>query len=384
MPRSKKNNAARKAKAAKMKALSDSINRKMDVLERKSSSESESKSEYSKVVQAAPAAFSKTMSFGRNGSNNMRSVKKRELIASIHGSNDFSQTTYSINPGLPSSFPWLHRIAADWQQYRFKSFKAVFVSFVGAGTNGSLILSPEYNISEGAPANEQEALNTQDSIQSNVWHEVICKLDVSAMFALGNRKQVRRNIISADLATYDAALLSVCTVGMSNENRVGSLYFEYEVEFFVPQSSITALQPLEKISVLYPTNQGVTHNSGTTSIYPFALPLSGNPLGVEIDNNGNLILPVGNFRLDWFPLMSTNPGEDYEFVNYISVNNTAYADWTVTGRTDTYGIHVMAPYTVIVGSNGSTVVSFSAKVTDSGGTTYTLSGNGCKVIVTLL
>ena len=74
MPRNKKNNAARKAKAAKMQALSNSINRKMDKLEQKVAlSELENKSEYSDVVQSAPTAYSKTMSFGKKESNTILS-----------------------------------------------------------------------------------------------------------------------------------------------------------------------------------------------------------------------------------------------------------------------------------------------------------------------
>jgi len=382
MPRNKNNNAARKAKAAKMQKLSSSINRKMDSIERKIASvEQESKSEYNDAVQVAPTAYSKSMTFGKNGSNAMRSVKQRELIASVYGSTDFKESSFSINPGLPESFPWLHRAAADWQQYRFRSFKAIFISFVGAGTSGSVILSPEYNVNEGAPENEQEALNTQNSVQSNVWREIVCKLDVSAMFGIGPRKQIRRGIISSDLATYDAALLSVCTLGMSSEARVGSLYFEYEVDLLVPQSTQIGL-PVYNLAAKF-LQATLSLPSGTASGMPYLV--VNNPLGVVYDSVANeFTLPVGNYRVDLMATCDNPGGTDIEFAVTIYINGTVVQNFINTGSTDTYGFRMMAPFSFITASNGTTKVHFVSKVTSANASVCGIGSNSGYVLFTLL
>ena len=308
------------------------------------------------------------------------SIKQRELIASINGSVDFKETSFRINPGLAESFPWLHKIAADWQQYRFKSFKAIFITFVGAGTNGSVIISPEYNVNEGSPANEMEALNTQNSIQSCVWREIVCKLDINAMFGIGPRKQIRRGLVANDLATYDSAIVSVCTLGMANTSRVGSLYFEYEVDLIVPQSTVSA--PVANTVSTF-TIPAQTLNSGDTSGLSYVA--VANNLGIEIVNSGyGLKFPSGNFRLDVFPFVHNAGNTDVQAKFEMYIDNTLATPYQVTARTEDYGLDIFAPMAYVISSSGSLLVNINVTVTSHNGSQSTFGSGGSRLIVTLL
>lgn len=381
-----KNNAARKAKRAKMSLLKAAVNRKSVSQGSSSSSmtqEAKAPTMMSNAIQMAPTSFSKRMAFSSSKSNSMRSVYKREFICSINGTANFAVISRFINPGLKESFPWLHKIAADWQQYRFKSFRAIYITRSGAQTSGSLILSPEYNVNEGAPENEQEAVDTQDAVEDVCWKEVCSELDTSAMFGIGPRKQVRRGPISADLSTYDAALLSVCTVGMATDNvQVGKLYFEYEVEFYVPQSTQSALPQQNRVTQMNIVPQSLSSGQTETFNVDFIV----NPLGLtQIGNKGPILFPSGNYRVDYFPTVTVPGGEDYAVSTRLALDNTVTAYVTSTGRTDTYGIDVVQYYTYLVGSDGTRQVAFQIKCTDTAGQIFNLSNVAPgKIIVTSL
>lgn len=169
-----------------------------------------------------------------------RRIQNSELIASVSNTNSFTATKYTINPGLSGTFPWLSIQAAQWQQYRFHKLCFRYVTRAPTSESGSLILSPEYNVSDTSPSTEQAASNTMDAVEDAVWKSITCTLDVRAMFPLGPRKQIRSGTIAGDYTTYDAGKLFVCTVG-SSTNSIGKLWVDYDVELFVPQtSSVTA------------------------------------------------------------------------------------------------------------------------------------------------
>lgn len=48
-------------------------------------------------------------------------VRHKEFVTQVYSSQDFEvQRTFVLNPGLQSTFPWLHAIAANYQQYSIK------------------------------------------------------------------------------------------------------------------------------------------------------------------------------------------------------------------------------------------------------------------------
>lgn len=346
-------------------------NRKFELVEYKTPSVSKSMSNLRDAVQMAPTSFSKRMEFTRsNDSNAMRSIKKREFVSSIIGTSSFASVSWNINPGLETAFPWLHRIAADWQQYRFKSFRAIYITRSGSSNSGSVILSPEYNVAEGAPANEQEAVDTQDAVEDVIWKEVVCDLDVKAMFGIGPRKQVRRGPVVSDLATYDAAFFSVCTIGCNPGVQIGKLYFEYEIDFFVPQSSQSGV-PLNTKVAHYQFNTLIVSNGVEVPLQPMIV---SNPLGITAGTATNsLRLPIGNYRIDYCVTGNTAGSEDYSMSTRI-LDGNAYSPLMVqSGRTDAYGVDTIINNTVIVGSDGTTDIQFLYKMSEASAANSTAS-----------
>ena len=182
-------------------------------------------------------AYSSIQRFPRKSKQTER-FTSRDLVATISGSTAFSTTKFVVNPGLSSTFSWLAPNAVKWQQYRFSRLAFIYVTRSATTAKGSVILTPDYNPTDLPPADESHAFNNQNAVEDVPWkQEIICRLDVNAMFFSGPRKQIRSANISGDLNIYDAARLYVSTTGQADNSVIGNLYVDYDVELYVPQSS---------------------------------------------------------------------------------------------------------------------------------------------------
>jgi len=341
-------------------------------------------------ITTAPVSFSKRMGFGGSeGKSNSFRVQKREYITTLHGSTSFNvSASYHINPGLDTTFPWLWETAVKWQQYKFHRFRAFYISRASTSTPGSVIISPEYNISDGIPTDKREALDTQDAVVDNTWKELQCDMDIKAMFGIGPRKQVRRGPISSDLATYDSAIVSFCTDGQSNTNAIGEIWFEYDVEFFVPQSTQIGSLLSQRCNVYLLTNDvSVTHSSNVL-LDQWTLQGSHNPLNV-VNFGGLFTLQDGTYRIDYL----SSVGWAGTSVSGSNVQALIYQSGTVlktqaensTAGTGGYGGQSSIVNTIIyTASGGSGALSFNVAFNNTVGYAATVANSKTMVIITIM
>jgi len=169
-------------------------------------------------------------------------VSQRELIVgSVAGSTDFAlQVDLSINPGLATSFPWLAPIASQWQQYRIKKLVFEWIPIAATNTAGDYLMAFEYNASEPVPSTEQELSAYEGAIMSSTWCASKLVLDLGASNSI-LRKTVRQVATAGDIKTFDIGRLIVATNNCPNTNNVGKLYADYDIEFFVPQVSVSSV-----------------------------------------------------------------------------------------------------------------------------------------------
>jgi hypothetical protein len=267
----------------------------------------------------APTAYSARTQFVPPRSKlSTRRLQNRELVATINGSVAFAATTYAINPGVALSFPWLTNIANNFQQYRFHRLRYVFVTRVGTGVAGNVILSPEYNPNNRVPQSETEAVNTQDATEDVVWRENACTLDVGAMFPIGPRKQVRAQALPGDLQAYDAGKLTVGTVGMADASSVGKLWVEYDVELFVPESSPNT--HVNTSASVYIKNSGQVVSTGAQTAITWTTAQDGLGLG-NFNGSGVLTLPLGFYRISGVLNITDNANE--AFLAQLTITNSA-------------------------------------------------------------
>jgi len=233
--------------------------------------------------QASVAAAYATRSEGKapkiQASRDTCNIKHREFIGNVSGSILFQiALALSVNPGLSSTFPWLSIMAQAWEQYKFRKLKFVFLTRTGSNTPGSVIMSPDYDSSDAAPATEQIMSTYDGTVEDAPWKDNACNLKVNLLSGAGGpRKFVRTGALSPnqDVKLYDVANMFVGTVD-GTAVAWGKLWVEYDIDFWVPQLPPTGLTP------------GVSTLSGTAgtaaAIVSAGQLISGNLISGQVGN----------------------------------------------------------------------------------------------------
>jgi len=179
--------------------------------------------------------------FSSNLNGSIR-VVHREYIKDILSSTDFNLSEFPINPALPVTFPWLSRIAQQFEQYRFHGLIFEFKSGSSDALNstntalGYVISSTEFNSLAPGYSNKLEMENalfccsTKPSL--SMIHAVECMPNQSPLSVLYTRTGFE-SIGLSDIRMYDLGRFCIATVGMQQAAvNVGELWCSYDVELY--------------------------------------------------------------------------------------------------------------------------------------------------------
>jgi hypothetical protein len=190
-------------------------------------------------------------------------VTHREYIGHVNGSTAFATTSYPIQPGLPSAFPWLATQAQGWDQYEVLGMVYEFRSssdiVVGTNTAAGLVyMSTQYNADYLPFSTEQQIGNNEYTTSSkpelDFYHMVECKPSNSQ----ARVKNIRQGALptNADLRLSDVGFLQVTTIGQqATGGHIGDLWCTYRVRL---------LKPTLPVPGAYSGN-GYLHIQGTAS-----------------------------------------------------------------------------------------------------------------------
>jgi len=218
-------------------------------------------------------------------------VMHREYIADVITSpvvGQFANSSYTVNPGNGSTFPWLSTIAQNYEQYKVHGMVFMFKSTSGesvASTNtalGTVIMATDYNVNAQAyrSKNEMEQSQFAQSFKSSrsAMHGIECaqtEIPLNAFY-------VRTGDVGAtdSIKWYDLANFQIATQGFQAASvNIGELWVTYLIEFLKPQvpysiggtvnserltrSSTTNAAPLGLIGVTNVGNLNVVASSTT-------------------------------------------------------------------------------------------------------------------------
>jgi len=267
----------------------------------------------SRIIEMdAPVAKSYKIMTGRpsvKGSGQSVRVRHRELVVpTIAGTSSFAvANSLSLNPGLSGVFPWLSTIAANWEQFCFHGLKAEYIPIAPSSTQGDILLSPDYDASDPAPTTEQQAANNKDSVMDSCWKRLVLVFNKQSMMALGPRRFVRQSAVAGDIKTFDVGKLFVCSNNASGSPTFGKLFLEYDVEFFIPQSSPnTDTAPLSTSLFTRATNQSFT--SGVAAPIQYATS-NFDPLSIGPAAAGVFTPPAGCYKISTSVSAADNANE---------------------------------------------------------------------------
>ncbi len=216
-------------------------------------------------------------------------VTNREYVGYLSGSTSFSLVSYPANPGISSLFPWLSNIANNYDRYRVRRLRFIFVSSVSTATAGRIAMVWNYNAADLVPSTKLGALSIHPAEESNVWESFA--LDIPTT---GGVYYTRDGLpVSIDLKTTDMGSLYVVTDLCTSSSTIGELYAEYEMEFMNPHASIPPFSELWTVS------------SNIADCFPAGTPLIGaDLLGDSPVANGFRINATGRYLFN-FTLVGT-------------------------------------------------------------------------------
>jgi hypothetical protein len=176
-------------------------------------------------------------------------VRHTEFVGNILATEDFeTQFSLPINPGIPSSFPWLASMGRNYEQYRMKGLVYTFKSLSGEAVTGddtslgSVLMVTHYNSLDAdftdkrAMCDYEFSTDTKPSISAA--HAVECARGKNVL----NNQYVRYNVVAQldeDIRLNDIGRFQLATIGCRKpvdlSPIIGELWVTYDVEFSKPR-----------------------------------------------------------------------------------------------------------------------------------------------------
>jgi hypothetical protein len=231
---------------------------------------------YAKAVRSTKPRFSTTA--------RSTVITHRELVKTVVSgpvADAFTTVGFPVNPGMAETFPWLSRLASNYEKYKFHKLVFRYVTRAATTDRGGVIMAPDYDAADAPPTTEEQASAYTDAVESPVWQS----FDVPLRAASQGAKYVRSGaVVDTDIKTYDIANFFCATVPATGATdlSIGKLWVEYVVELMIPQLATAAAPPPPVsggIAVQYNFNPGAALYLATNTLLGFTFH--------EIEMNGS-------------------------------------------------------------------------------------------------
>jgi len=178
----------------------------------------------------------------KQGADSVR-VCHREYLGDITGSSGFSLTSFALNPGLQTSFPWLSGLAQNFQEYRIHGMLFVFNSTSADALNstntalGTVVMAAQYNVNRANFASKLEMEGYEYSCSTKPSVSLIHPIECDPTLTPLPHLYIRTGAVTGieDLRMYDHATFQLATVGMQASANLGELWVSYDIELFKPR-----------------------------------------------------------------------------------------------------------------------------------------------------
>lgn len=196
----------------------------------------------------------------------------------------FYPSTFNINPGLVSVFPWLAPIAQQYEQWTPNGivfeFKSTSSEYVATQALGSIIMATEYDVLDAAYADKQTMLNSAYSNEAKPSQRIVHGIECDPRDNPNRIFYVRSGSVptGSTARDYDIGNFTIATQGGATANlNLGSLYVHYDITFRKEQlfNGIPLKGQYRWM--------GSTLNPTAATAFP-STPLSGSDPGVTVTN----------------------------------------------------------------------------------------------------
>lgn len=171
-------------------------------------------------------------------------IRHREYVSDVLSSTGFALTSFPINVGISTTFPWLAAVAQSFEQYKMRGMIFEYKTLSGRALNstnsalGTVIMATEYDATKPVFTDKRSMENYTYSTScdpgTDAMHPVECATDVTPLGMMYVRSS---GVTSAtDLRFSDLGTFQLATVGMQLSGFIaGELWVTYEVELLKPR-----------------------------------------------------------------------------------------------------------------------------------------------------
>jgi len=172
-------------------------------------------------------------------------IQNHEYIGDITSSVDLFTKVFNINPGDPSTFPWLSGIASSFQKWEplgicfyFKATSATALNSTNTAL-GTIVGACQYDVSASTPATKPGIVNLSGSQSGVPCQDNVYPVECAPSMRITKNLLVRASGPStlADLQKYDLAKFILATVGSQAAAVVGELHVTYDIVLKIPLPS---------------------------------------------------------------------------------------------------------------------------------------------------
>jgi hypothetical protein len=299
-----------------------------------------------------------------------------EDVGLVNGSTGFGVEVLNLNPGSPTTFPFVARIAQNYERYEFESlsfhYKPSVSVFAGAGQQGFVGIAATMDAAQAAPT----AQNQADVLYHSPVVETALPTSISIPKSFLQSKSAREKFFvrqngnipgGNDPHTYDCGQLFVWTNGQINTNQVGLLRVTGSVKLSNPalDFGVTAGALPNYTVSLFSNSNFVIATTGVSFLYPFVTSVFNN-LGITLDATNTIFtLPPGNFNIDISADVDGGTATSGLLAQYTCVVNGANVGPTISSTcpisaTNTLVLHCPGSLNWFIRSNGASTFSLRA------------------------
>ena len=177
-------------------------------------------------------------------------ITHKEYLTDIYGNGaatPFVNTTWSINPGLERTFPWLAQLAANFDEYELKqlifSYRSTVSNDVSSsnGQVGTIIMVADYNTGDSSFVEKGTMMQYAGAVSAKTADDLQCGIECDPAKLSGDvGKYVRSSpvLIGQDIKTYDLANFQLAVSGTPTayaNQPIGELWVSYSIMLRKPK-----------------------------------------------------------------------------------------------------------------------------------------------------
>lgn len=283
------------------------------------------------LVKGGPPSFADI-------SSGMR-VCHREYVQDVISSTAFQNITFDINPSNGTLFPWLQKLAQNFEQYSIKGMVFYYNTTSGdalSSTNNALGVVGMATVTDptdGPLASKRECEDYAGTVSKVPSCSFIAPVECKPTSQTVNRLYMYQGgvVTNEDKKFYSHGTLNLFTQGMQQAGvTVGELWVSYDIEFYTPK--ILPNGTTNQVgSRIYVTGVTTGQNFPLGNVAIPASSFTGN-LGIyyQIDGSyGNIYFPQGTAMGYYLINITSSSGTPSTFA-YAAANMTSNLTYTST------------------------------------------------------